>query len=439
MNSGVKNQFVNFFRKRQQASLVPHETTRALSTDLNNTLSESFISKLPKEVLLRIFGDLQQERRSSRSITTTRNRDLYHASLVCRTWNNLVAHVSYHTVQFHSVSSVLRFHQMLQASSHICKIVKTLIFPTRYGHTCPNELLNAIEGITNRIESLTELNTTLRLVEEERSTGDGKEWFHVLPLEEGRHDDLRHLSLYGNGNTPAKFPAALPSLKGLCSLGLKGVFLSEPVSTDVMPGLPKLHSFTIDGGNVVLMMNDWLLSCPKLHNMFITAPQPEAFSPSTDDPPMRVLAHDKITYWSLSGSGHTRMGKWLASCNSIIYLLLDWTLFSNSSAGIFPPSLYQLSLDIVPQDKLTLEAFDRHFGMSPISHSLRILLWGQSSSFKRNEKGLKTLCAKSYVSLEILDRSGYIVYERRLPVLNLKQVVNGGLNKQLRSWEMAKT
>ncbi|KAG8790865.1 hypothetical protein FRC16_000685 [Serendipita sp. 398] len=63
---------------------------------------------------------------------------------------------------------------MLQDSPHIGKIVKTLIFPARYGHACPHELLDAFQGITNRIESLSELNTTLRLVEEESSTGNGK-------------------------------------------------------------------------------------------------------------------------------------------------------------------------------------------------------------------------------------------------------------------------
>ncbi|KAG8815870.1 hypothetical protein FRC18_001277 [Serendipita sp. 400] len=408
MKSSVKNRFSNLFQKRQQAFLVPHETTRAPSVTIPNTLSECFVSKLPKEVLLRVFDYLRQERRSSRSITTTRNRDLYHVSLVCRTWNNLAAHICYHTVQFYSVLSVLRFHQILQTSSHISKIVKTLIFPTRYGYACPNELLDAFQGITNRIESLSELNTTLRLVEEESSTEDGNERFHVLPIGEGHHNDLRHLSLYGNGNTPARFPAALSSFKRLSSLALKGVFLSEPVSTDVTPALPRLQDFTIEGGNVVLMMDDWLLSCPKLQRLFIIGPQPAAFSPSTDDPPMRLLVHGKITYWHLSGSGHTQIGRWLASCNSITCLLLDWTLFSNSSAGIFPPSLHQLSLDILPQDSVTLDAFDRHFGASPISHVLFIILcWERNASFEHSKEELKVLCAKSDVFLEILDRSGY--------------------------------
>ncbi|KAG8790867.1 hypothetical protein FRC16_000687 [Serendipita sp. 398] len=406
MKSSVKNRFSNLFQKRQQAFPVPHETTRAPSVTIPNTLSECFVSKLPKEVLLRVFDYLRQERRSSRSITTTRNRDLYHVSLV-----------------------------FLQ-----CVEFKTLIFPTRYGYACPNELLDAFQGITNRIESLSELNTTLRLVEEESSTEDGNERFHVLPIGEGHHNDLRHLSLYGNGNTPARFPAALSSFKRLSSLALKGVFLSEPVSTDVTPALPRLQDFTIEGGNVVLMMDDWLLSCPKLQRLFIIGPQPAAFSPSTDDPPMRLLVHGKITYWHLSGSGHTQVGRWLASCNSITCLLLDWTLFSNSSAGIFPPSLHQLSLDILPQDSVTLDAFDRHFGASPISQVLFIILcWERNASFEHSKEELKVLCAKSDVFLEILDRSGYTVYEERLPAPKLKKLGKRGLSKQLRAWEMAKT
>ncbi|KAG8774585.1 hypothetical protein FRC20_000795 [Serendipita sp. 405] len=174
MKWSIKNRFSNLFQKRKHASDVPHETTRAPSMAIPNTLSDCFISNLPKEVLLRAFGYLRQERRSPRCITTTRNRDLYHVSLVCKTWNNLAAHIYYHTVQFYNVLSVLRFHQMLQDSPHIGKIVKTLIFPARYGHACPHELLDAFQGITNRIESLSELNTTLRLVEEESSTGNGK-------------------------------------------------------------------------------------------------------------------------------------------------------------------------------------------------------------------------------------------------------------------------
>ncbi|KAG8750126.1 hypothetical protein FRC14_000798 [Serendipita sp. 396] len=440
MSSGIKNRFSILFQKRQQAAPVPHETTRGSSVTIQNTLSECFISKLPREVLLRIFRSLQQERRSSRSITATRNRDLYHASLVCKTWNNLAAHISYHTIQFYSALSVLRFHKMLQVSPHICKIVKTLIFPTRYGQTCPKELLDAFEGIANQIESLSELNTTLRLVEEESPTGDGKEWFHILPIGEGRHDDLRRLCLYGNGDIPARFPTALPSFKRLHLLILKGVFISKPVSTDMTPALPHLRECIIEGGNTVLMMDNWLLSCPKLHLLSTIGPQPAAFSPSTDEFPMRLLVHGKLTCWSFSGSGHTRFGKWLASCNSITYLHLDWGLFSNNGADIFPPFLRQLGLDILPPDQVTLDAFDGHFRTISNIHNLYIFLcWGRNASFKHTEKGLKTLCAELSISLDIWDRSEYLVYEKRLPVLKLKKLGKRGLSKQLQSWEMAKT
>ncbi|KAG8853309.1 hypothetical protein FRB91_005143 [Serendipita sp. 411] len=441
MKWNVKNRFSGLFQKHEVVTPTLEETTRAPSMTIQDTFDECLISRLPREVLLQVFGYLGQEKRSPRCTNITRNHDLYHVSLVCRTWNNLAAHIYYHTIQFYSVSGVLRFHQMLQDSPHICKIVKNLTFPARLGRTCPNELLDAFEGITNRVEGLSELNITLRLVEKEPSTSlYGVERLHVIPIEEGRHSDLKVLSVYANGPTPAKFPVTLTtSFKRLTCLSLKGVFLSEPVSTDVIPILPELSSFTTVTGNGVLMMDDWLLACPKLRDCLITGRQPVAFSPSTDDAPMKLLVHGNIGYWCLSGSGHTHIGKWLASCNSITYLLIDWPLFSNSTPDIYPSSLRQLAVEIDTTDQVKLDAFEKHFGTSPVSNKLRVFFWGRNALPERDEEALRALCTKSGVSLSLRDRSGYLGEKKQTTVSNIKQVIKGGSSKHLRSWETAKT
>ncbi|KAG8817034.1 hypothetical protein FRC17_000082 [Serendipita sp. 399] len=415
-------------------------TTQVDSTTAQDIRSLCFISKLPKEVLLTIFAYLRQEPRSPRCVSASRNRDLHHVSLVCRQWNSLAAHICYQSVQFYNVQSVLRFRRMLQDSPHIRKIVKTLVFPARLGRTCPPELLDAFEEITNLVDDISTLSITLRCVEKKLLEDEISEFFHVLPIDEGRHSDLRDLSIYGDGTILAKFPVGLTSqFVHIKWLGLKGVFLSEPVLADTIPALPKLFSFTSVSGNTAMMMDDWLLSCPKLEQVAVTGHQPPGFSPGADDPPMRVLVHGNLNYWCLSGLGETKMGKWLASCESVRSLLLDWGLFSSCYPGLFPPVLYRLSVEISSRDVVSLDAFKRNFGKNPICDHLTVTMWRRNKTFEYIEGALRTLCADSGVTLMIRDRSGYIGDDETPLVSNLKQVFKVGPSKQFRSWEMART
>ncbi|KAG8817002.1 hypothetical protein FRC17_000098 [Serendipita sp. 399] len=295
---------------------------------------------------------------------------------------------------------------MLQASPHIRKLVKTLVFPARLGRTCPPELLDAFEEITNLVDDISTLSITLRCVEKKLPDGEISEFLHVLPIDEGRHGDLRDLSIYGDGTILAKFPAGLTSqFVHIKWLGLKGVFLSEPVLADTIPALPKLFSFTSVSGNTAMMMDDWLLSCPKLEQVAVTGHQPPGFSPGADDPPMRVLVHGNLNYWCLSGLGETKMGKWLASSRDVV----------------------------------SLDAFKRNFGESPICYHLIVTMWRRNKMFEHIEGALKALCTDSGVTLMIRDRSGYIGDDETPLVSNLKQVFKVGPSKQFRSWEMAKT
>ncbi|KAG8815667.1 hypothetical protein FRC17_000629, partial [Serendipita sp. 399] len=350
-----------------------HQTTPQVdSTNAQDTHSPCLISKLPKEVLLNVFEYLRQEPRSPRCINASRNRDLYHVSLVCRQWNNLAAHICYQSVQFHKVRGVFRFRRVLQDSPHIRKIVRELVLPARLGRKCPSELLDAFEEMTNLVDDLSTLTITIRCIEEKRpldSGGETSDFVHVVPIEEGRHGNLRSLTIFGDGTTPAKFPVCLTArFVHLTSLVFQGVYLSEPVLADTIPALPNLSHFASVLGNSSMMMDDWLLSCPKLEQLQVAGRQPSSFSPSTDDAPMKLLTQCNLTYLCLSSLGENRIGKWLASCHSLRGLLLDWSVFSNGDPGMFPPFLDNLWIEISPEEVVSLDPFRQNFGENPIAY-----------------------------------------------------------------------
>ncbi|KAG8815150.1 hypothetical protein FRC19_001224 [Serendipita sp. 401] len=401
--------------------------------------SDCPISKLPKEILLRIFFMLRQEPHSPRCVNPSRNKDLFHVSLVCRTWNNLAMHVYYNVVQLRTVASVFRFHQTLQIYPHVRNLVKVLIFPARLGWTCPETLMDAFAGIIDLVENLTELKVTSRLIVKPRSPGE-TDRVHVLPVQEGRHSDLKRLSIYSNGYTPAEFPTSLfTSFAQITSLSLNGIYLSQYISPENVPVLPELVHITAVSGNITTHMDDWLLACPKLQKLSICGRQPITFSLGSVDVPMNLLAKGNIRSLTLYQLETSYTGTWLAMCDTVLRLYVTWDLFSSGRADTFPPSLRRLTLNIYGRDNLSLDPFQKHLSGKPTYKSLEIILSEQNKWFDENEDALRTLCAASRVSLLTHNRRSYTEHGSIPLSPKLKGVFKSTQDKELLSWEMAKT
>ncbi|KAG8817001.1 hypothetical protein FRC17_000097 [Serendipita sp. 399] len=319
-------------------------------------------------------------------------------------------------------------------------MVKTLVFPARLGRVCPEELLDVFEKIINLVGSLHKLNITFRCVEEINYHEETSEFVHVIPMEEGRHGSLHDLTIYGPGATPGRFPAGMTAhFVHLKILSLQGVFLSEPVLADTTPPLPKLYSLIAFMGNAAIMMDDWLLSCPKLGHVAVTGRQRGGFSLGADEPPMKVLVHGKLNYVCLSGLREKSMGRWLASCESVRALGFDWDLFSICDAGMFHLDLYQVLVEISLKDEVSLDIFERSLGEDTSYDHLTVTLWQRNKSFEHIEGALKQLCAELEVTLVIDDRSRYREHDELPSSSSRGRVFTDGLSEELQTWEMAKT
>ncbi|KAG8796256.1 hypothetical protein FRC17_008017, partial [Serendipita sp. 399] len=343
------------------------------------------ISQLPNELLLRIFSYLKQRKVSPQTVYPIVDADLLRASLVCKAWHNPAICVFYEVVQLRTVHSIQLFHRTLQKYPHIRKMVRVLVFPARIGVRCPDALLDTFAEIVNLVENLDSLDVTCPV----RKSGLEGELRHILPIAEGRHPDLKRLTIYANSKVPAEFPASLATYSRLIKLSLVGVFLSKPILADTMPILPELLNFSSTAGNAASQMDSWLLACPKLG--CLTLGKGEA-------PPLSLLTKGNIVLLIFTQrTFDPSVATWLPECTSVHCVVISWAIFSNIDHKMFPPSLHLIQITVCPRDRMSLETFKARLGENVALRGLQFWVIGNNKWPVENEEALKDACKTSGV------------------------------------------
>jgi hypothetical protein len=296
--------------------------------------------------------------------------------LVCKKWYGPATTVLYEIIEFPRVASVFQFHRTLQDRPHLRKLVKSLLLPGRIGHPCPDNLMKVFVQIINLVDSLVNLYTTCRLMNDYRFemeyTSAGNRC--VLPLEPGKHDELCSLDLYADTAVWSTFPSMIPSaFSQLECLSLHGFFLLYPVSPATTPPLPKLKTLYFSYGRGVTLMDEWLQTCPEFSILLLREtdlPNESAIlDPDQQVAPLAALREGKITHLRLDcmcGPSRIDACDWIGQCTGIQDLQITWDVFTRHAEVLtFPMERLTLCIDTI--DNPCLETFERFLAYQRIA------------------------------------------------------------------------